>query len=406
VEEEEQSPEMAIRHQKPPLPRTLPLLALPSGQVARLHRAAFERLRERLAAAQCLPPDSPVPRLASAAVPQAAKAGGPAVLLFVPANDLLPSVLEQHFAPHAWRILLAHQPHQAASILRESDVRLAILDFALPGAQNLLVGLKLAPTTNGLPTVALFPHGHDPEHPAELRIRADVELSEPFEFARLLAVAQTQLDRANPPAEPAQMPPKGGPPASGSEPASAPPSADFHLRLILPSTHEELDRATDLATVLFRHSGLDPLSQQHLLAACREAVGNAIQHGNRRDPTKAVRAEYHQDAAQVTLTVEDEGPGFDHHRFLQQAVEKEAVEAARRRHQEGGHGGLGILMIQRFADHLEFNEAGNAITFSKLIHPPEGGQGTRDEGRGSREDARQPQSVPVAPSPDGAAPPA
>jgi len=354
---------MAARRQNLPLPRTLPLLALPCGQVAGLHRAAFERTQARLAAAHSLPPASPVPPLSPPAAgpePPSPASSPLFVVLFVPPNDLLPSFLEQHFAPPTWRVLVVHEPYRAAAALREPGVRLAILDFALPRVQELLDALKLASATNALPTVAFFPRRCDPDHPASLRIRADVEMSEPFEFARLLAVAQTQLARATPP------------PAAGPERAPTPPPADFHLRFVLPSTPDELERASDLATVLFRHSGLDPLNQHHLLAAFREAVGNAIQHGNRRDPSKAVRAEYHQDATQVTLALEDEGPGFDHHRFLQQAVEKEAIEAARRRHQEGGHGGLGILMIQRFADHLEFNEAGNGLTFSKLLRSSDG----------------------------------
>lgn len=350
------------RFRQPPAPRALPLLSLPYPYVAHACRACVRLLEPGLAERGCLPPDPPAPPgiadrpLASGTSTtesrQSTIGNPPAVLLVVPENDPLTHFLEDHFAQAGWRVALAHDPERAAGTLHERQARLAILDFGLPNAQSLLDSIKLGAATNAMPTMALFPRGHDPERPDALRIQAEVELKEPVELARLLAVAQTQMARAS---------------HCGKGEGAA---AEFHLRFILPSTQDDLDRATDLATVLLRHSGLDATSQNRLLAAFREAINNAIQHGNRRDPRKMVRAEYHQDDSQVTIVVEDEGDGFDHHHFLRQAVEKEAVDAARRRHEEGGQGGLGILMIQRCTDHIEFNHAGNVLTFTKLIETP------------------------------------
>jgi serine/threonine-protein kinase RsbW len=118
---------------------------------------------------------------------------------------------------------------------------------------------------------------------------------------------------------------------------------------------------------------LAPLPEQVRLAlgaAAREAVTNAGRHGNRGDPSKRIRidARIGEDAA--ALSVEDEGPGFDHARLLQAGRERGAVTAARQRHREGRMGGLGIVMMLRCCDRVEYNDRGNRITLTKRLRPP------------------------------------
>jgi serine/threonine-protein kinase RsbW len=48
-----------------------------------------------------------------------------------------------------------------------------------------------------------------------------------------------------------------------------------------------------------------------LVTSLREAVANAVRHGNRRDPERLVRVAYLIDNSTVTIRVEDEGEGFD-----------------------------------------------------------------------------------------------
>ena len=46
-------------------------------------------------------------------------------------------------------------------------------------------------------------------------------------------------------------------------------------------------------------------------------------------------------------------------------MEIDAVDAARARYKEGGTGGLGILMMLRCVDAVEYNETGNELTLTK-----------------------------------------
>jgi|CXWL01.1.fsa_nt_gi serine/threonine-protein kinase RsbW len=45
--------------------------------------------------------------------------------------------------------------------------------------------------------------------------------------------------------------------------------------------------------------------------AMREAVANAIKHGNQRDPTKAVMVDIAVENGSLVIRVEDQGEGFD-----------------------------------------------------------------------------------------------
>ena len=46
--------------------------------------------------------------------------------------------------------------------------------------------------------------------------------------------------------------------------------------------------------------------------AIEEAVVNAIEHGNKKDPAKQVHLEFRVDADIVEMKVTDQGAGFDH----------------------------------------------------------------------------------------------
>ena len=269
------------------------------------------------------------------------------ILLLVSPGDVFGQVLDYHFAEAGWRVELAHQPAAALDELRDGGSPLVIVEGALPGAEALLEQLKLARATSATPVIAFFPRGARSDRPDRLRVQADCELVEPFELGELLAVAERALARS---AEERLL-------------------FDHQARLVLPCTHAALDRATELTRRLLAASGLDEAARTAFHAAVREAIGNAVQHGGRFDPAKAVHIEYLVDARRVTVIVRDEGTGFDHRRFLARAAHRDPAEAARQRQAEGGRGGLGILMMTRAADRIEYNEAGTVVTLTRLLQP-------------------------------------
>jgi len=269
----------------------------------------------------------------------------PCVLLVAPSRDAFAQLVQFRFSEADLDVVVPQPPGRAAA---DAATALVILDTSLPETEPLLDRLKLDPATNAIPAIALFPRGHHTHRPFRLRIQADLELIEPFQIAPFFAAADHLLARF----------------AQSRVPSS------LRLRCIFPSSQADLDRAAGIAAGLFRTSSLPEADQASLLAAFREAVGNAVQHGNRRDPVKTVRVEYYQDARRITVVVRDEGEGFNSRPYLRQADEGDAAQAARTRHRQGGQGGLGILMIIRCTDQVEYNEKGNVVTFTKLLPPP------------------------------------
>jgi anti-sigma regulatory factor (Ser/Thr protein kinase) len=104
-------------------------------------------------------------------------------------------------------------------------------------------------------------------------------------------------------------------------------------------------------------------------AAFREGVVNAAQHGNKYKRDKKIEVQYLLDTEKITLVVHDQGGGFNHEMYVKSGATKDAISAARERHQQGRMGGLGIMLMLRCCDRLEYNNQGNQITLTKYLKP-------------------------------------
>jgi serine/threonine-protein kinase RsbW len=114
-----------------------------------------------------------------------------------------------------------------------------------------------------------------------------------------------------------------------------------------------------VAESLNRLSLSDDVSDDIALAV-REAVANAIKHGNRQDPRKRVEIEVRVGGVEVEIRITDEGKGFD----PQGLPDPLAPENLMRPN------GRGILFMQRFMDDIEYtflSEGGTVVTLRKRI---------------------------------------
>lgn len=83
-----------------------------------------------------------------------------------------------------------------------------------------------------------------------------------------------------------------------------------------------------------------------------ESLGNAWEHGNRKDPEKRIRVQWEiLDGGGLKVSVRDDGAGFV------PPAHPEVPPITQKR-------GRGIIIIQEFADSLSFNEQGTEITFT------------------------------------------
>lgn len=124
------------------------------------------------------------------------------------------------------------------------------------------------------------------------------------------------------------------------------------FRLILDSHVGELVKLEKYVDRMFEEMGIDDGDLRARIFVCiSEAVRNAMEHGNKFDPSKKVYLEAVVRADSIEVCVEDEGSGFDAER-LPDPTSEEFLESER---------GRGIFLIRSLADSLSFEERGRRV---------------------------------------------
>ena len=88
-------------------------------------------------------------------------------------------------------------------------------------------------------------------------------------------------------------------------------SEESQVRIAIGSRFEHIDLIQVVVDDALERLGLDDDSRHWVGIAIREAVANAIKHGNRQDPEKEVEVELAIAEDQAIIRVLDEGEGFD-----------------------------------------------------------------------------------------------
>jgi serine/threonine-protein kinase RsbW len=266
-----------------------------------------------------------------------------AVLLAMPAEGAFGEILHEHFERLGWHVRRVATNEAVRGMLDGSRPYLLVCDHSFEGRDEIVSALKTGWPTNTIPIVTLHTRFEDLRHPARLLVLSDMAVFEPISVHPFLQSMDQLL-------------------AQASEEAAV---FERQLHLRFPAREEEILRAFDVSDAFFRDSGFRGDNLVGLTTSFREAVRNAEIHGSSGDPTRGVDVEVLLDREKLTVTVEDEGEGFDHAALRKQLADAAPVSLARQRHGAGGMGGLGIYLMERCADRLEFNDRGNRVTITK-----------------------------------------
>ena len=131
--------------------------------------------------------------------------------------------------------------------------------------------------------------------------------------------------------------------------------------------------AADRATHFFRELeiALPAQVREDVVAAFRELLLNAIEHGGRYDPHKRVRASLLHTPKSIIVHIADPGKGFSLNALPHAAIsnpEDSPIRHVEVRAEAGKRpGGFGILMTRNMIDELVYNERGNAVLFVKYL---------------------------------------
>ena len=107
--------------------------------------------------------------------------------------------------------------------------------------------------------------------------------------------------------------------------------------------------------VLFRKCGCVSQGESDVEIALREALANAIIHGNHENPRKHVYVRFRCEPDEVSFAVKDEGRGFDLNKLADPTV-PENIEAVH---------GRGIYLMKALMDEVRFEEGGVVVHMRK-----------------------------------------
>jgi len=131
----------------------------------------------------------------------------------------------------------------------------------------------------------------------------------------------------------------------------------LRANLVLASRFENIEVAERALLDLCRRAGLGGDEEYWLVTALREALANAVRHGNRQDPARHVRVAYAVENSTVTIKVEDEGEGFDPQDIPDPTDPENLLRP----------NGRGIFYMRQFMNRVEFSPAPSGGTAVLMV---------------------------------------
>jgi serine/threonine-protein kinase RsbW len=134
----------------------------------------------------------------------------------------------------------------------------------------------------------------------------------------------------------------------------------LRAKLVLASRFENIEVAERALVDLCHRAGCADDEEYWLITALREAVANAVRHGNRQDPGRIVRVAYEIANSTFTIRVEDQGEGFDPKSIPDPTDPENLLRPS----------GRGIFYMRQFMNRVDFSSTpagGTAVVMVKEL---------------------------------------
>src|SRR5260370_4013668 len=136
--------------------------------------------------------------------------------------------------------------------------------------------------------------------------------------------------------------------------------ACIQLKRALRSEVAAISPFVDKIMRLIRKCGWVPGGESDVESALREALANAVIHGNHENPRKHVRVRFRCKPDEVSIAVKDEGRGFDIN-MIQNPTAPE---------NRGSVHGRGIYLMKALMDEVRFEDGGVIVRMRKSVSQP------------------------------------
>jgi serine/threonine-protein kinase RsbW len=134
----------------------------------------------------------------------------------------------------------------------------------------------------------------------------------------------------------------------------------FHLAI--GSRFENIELVHVVLKDRMEQLGIDKDTQHSVELAMREALANAIKHGNQQNPAKQVHVDLAVEQGELVIRVEDEGVGFDPDKVRNPLAPENLLN----------RNGRGILFMNKFMDDIHYGSnagGGTVVTLRRRVAP-------------------------------------
>jgi serine/threonine-protein kinase RsbW len=137
--------------------------------------------------------------------------------------------------------------------------------------------------------------------------------------------------------------------------------------LVIASRFENIEVAERTLLDLCRRAGCKADEEYWLLTSLREALANAVRHGNRQNPDQDVRVFFTIENSTATIRVEDEGDGFNPADVPDPTTPENLLRPC----------GRGIFYMRQFMNRVEFSPGptgGTAVVMVRDLDQSDSGR--------------------------------
>jgi len=128
--------------------------------------------------------------------------------------------------------------------------------------------------------------------------------------------------------------------------------------MTLESELSSVDPVEAKAESLARDAGFDDDTSSQIAMVVREAVINAIMHGNKKDPAKQVQVEYELNDEALKIKIADEGAGLDPDSVPDPLAPENILRSS----------GRGIFLMKAIMDEVHFHQLDPGTEIELIKH--------------------------------------
>ncbi len=263
-------------------------------------------------------------------------------LLVVDDEETLRQFLVELFMREGYEVTDCGSAREALQRLDQKGFDLLVSDIKMPEMDGLELLRRVRVAHPEMPVVMMTGHGTVENAIHALNLGAFNFIRKPFAIDEILKVVQKGLEVSRP-----YRMGRGLLPYLKVQSLIKIPS-----RLAL--VHAVSFQIVETAALVGRFRNRSKLG---LRLAVEELLTNAIIHGNRRDEAREVTIQETLDQSKITVTIMDQGEGFDVHALPDPTNPDNLFKSH----------GRGIFLARFYMDEVVYNDKGNMVTISKSL---------------------------------------